>query len=55
MGRLGSVMVWMQVPKAMSQIIVEKLTKTFRIAERKAGLMGAVAGLIRRQHRAIAS
>ena len=35
----------------MPQILVENLTKTFRIAERKAGLSGAVAGLFTRRYR----
>ncbi|GAK50963.1 ABC transporter, ATP-binding protein [Candidatus Moduliflexus flocculans] len=37
----------------MPQIIVENLTKTFHIAERRAGMMGAVAGLFRRAYRAV--
>ncbi len=37
----------------MSQIRVENLKKTYRIAERKAGLKGAFAGLLRRRHRII--
>ncbi len=35
----------------MSQIWVENLTKTFRIAERKNGLTGAFIGLLKRQYR----
>jgi ABC-2 type transport system ATP-binding protein len=35
----------------MPQIVVENLEKHFRVAERKAGLMGAVASLVRRRHR----
>lgn len=37
----------------MSQILVEGLSKTFRVAERKAGFLGALSGLFRRQHRAV--
>lgn len=37
----------------MPQIIVENLTKTFHIAERRAGMMGAVAGLFTRSYRAV--
>ena len=35
----------------MSQIRVEHLTKTFRVAERRAGLAGAFLGLVRRRYR----
>ncbi len=37
------------------QIVVEDLAKTFRIAERAPGLLGAVRGLVRRRHREIAA
>lgn len=37
----------------MPQIIVENLVKTFRIAERQAGLWGAVRGLARRRYREV--
>lgn len=37
----------------MPQILVEGLSKTFRIAERKAGLLGAFGGLIRRKYRSV--
>ncbi|TVR48676.1 MAG: ATP-binding cassette domain-containing protein [Puniceicoccaceae bacterium] len=37
----------------MSQIVVESLTKVFRIAERRAGLRGALAGLVRRRNREV--
>jgi len=37
----------------MSQIRVENLIKTYRVAERKAGLRGAFAGLVKRRHRTI--
>lgn len=37
----------------MPQIHVENLTKTYRIAERKAGLRGAFAGLVKRRYRTI--
>jgi len=33
------------------QIVVEDLAKTFRVAERDAGMLGAVRGLVRRRHR----
>ena len=36
-----------------SHIVVEGLTKTFHVAERRAGAYGAVAGLFRRRRRAI--
>src|SRR5205814_1779419 len=35
----------------MPQIVVEELRKTFHVAERRKGLLGAVAGLVRRTHR----
>lgn len=35
----------------MSQIVVENLRKTFRVAERQAGAWGAVRGLVRRRYR----
>jgi ABC-2 type transport system ATP-binding protein len=37
------------------QIVVENLTKTFRIAERDPGVGGAFRGLVRRRHREIAA
>ena len=37
----------------MSQIVVEDLTKTFRIAERSPGIWGALRGLAYRRHRTI--
>ncbi len=37
----------------MAQIVVERLVKTFRVAERRPGLWGAVAGLARRVHREV--
>lgn len=37
----------------MAQILVEELTKTFRVAERRTGLWGAFAGLVRRTYRDI--
>ena len=37
----------------MAQIRVENLTKTFRIAERRAGLAGAFAGLVKRTYREV--
>ena len=37
----------------MPQILVEGLSKTFRVAERKAGFLGALGGLFRRQHRSV--
>src|SRR5574338_882417 len=36
-----------------NDIIVENLTKTFRVAERRDGTVGALAGLLRRRHRAV--
>ena len=33
------------------QIVVEDLAKTFRVAERDPGMLGAVRGLVRRRHR----
>src|SRR5258706_7737200 len=35
------------------QIVVENLTKTFRVSERTAGLWGAIRGLARRRHRIV--
>lgn len=37
----------------MTHIIVEKLVKTYRVAERRAGLGGAVRGLFRRNYRTV--
>jgi len=37
----------------MAIIVVEDLVKTFRIAERSAGIWGAVAGLAHRRHRTV--
>ena len=37
----------------MPQILVENLTKTYRISERDPGLMGAVRGLWQRRHREV--
>ncbi len=37
----------------MSQIWVENLTKTFRVAERRAGLAGAFIGLLKRHYREV--
>jgi ABC-2 type transport system ATP-binding protein len=37
----------------MSQILVKNLSKTFRIAARRAGIAGAVAGLVQRRYREI--
>ena len=37
----------------MPQIIVENLVKTFRIAERRPGMWGAVRGLVHRRHRTV--
>src|SRR5436309_2439602 len=34
----------------MAQILVENLTKTFRVAQRRAGLWGAFAGLVHRTY-----
>ena len=37
----------------MAQIVVEGLVKTYRVAERKPGLWGAVRGLARRTYRTV--
>ncbi len=37
----------------MRHIVVENLVKTFRIAERDAGMMGAVRGLVKRRYRTV--
>ena len=37
----------------MARIVVEELTRTFRIAERRAGTLGAFAGLFSRRHREV--
>ena len=37
----------------MPQIVVEDLVKTFRVAERSAGVAGAFRGLLRRRHRTV--
>jgi len=37
----------------MPQIVVENLVKTFRVAERRKGTLGALTGLIRRRHRTV--
>jgi ABC-2 type transport system ATP-binding protein len=38
---------------AMPQIVVEDLVKTFQVAVRQAGLLGAFMGLVKRQYRAV--
>ena len=37
----------------MPQIVVENLRKTFQVAEREAGMWGAVRGLARRRYRTV--
>ncbi|MBM4047884.1 MAG: ATP-binding cassette domain-containing protein [Planctomycetes bacterium] len=37
----------------MPQIVVENLVKTFRVAERKPGLLGALAGAVHRRYRTV--
>jgi ABC-2 type transport system ATP-binding protein len=37
----------------MSQVVVEDLTKTFRVVKRTPGLLGSFKGLVRREHRQI--
>jgi ABC-2 type transport system ATP-binding protein len=37
----------------MSQILVENLTKTFRVSRRAPGLLGSIKGLLRRDVRQI--
>jgi len=37
----------------MPQIVVENLVKTFRIAQREAGMAGAFKGILRRRHRTV--
>jgi ABC-2 type transport system ATP-binding protein len=37
----------------MPQIVVERLAKTYRVAERDPGLSGAIKGLFRRRHRIV--
>ena len=37
----------------MSQIVVEDLVKTFEVAERRPGLLGAVRGVVRRRVRQV--
>jgi ABC-2 type transport system ATP-binding protein len=37
----------------MSHIVAQELVKTFQVAERQAGLWGAVRGVIRRRHRVV--
>jgi ABC-2 type transport system ATP-binding protein len=34
----------------VAQIVVENLRKSFRVAKRRAGMLGAVTGLVRREH-----
>ena len=43
------------VARGSVQIVVEDLAKTFRVAEREAGLLGAVRGLARRRTREVAA
>ena len=35
------------------QIVVENLVKTFRVAQRNPGVMGAITGLLRRRYRTV--
>ncbi len=37
----------------MAHIVVENLVKTFEVAERQAGMWGAVRGLVKRTHRTV--
>jgi ABC-2 type transport system ATP-binding protein len=37
----------------MAQIVVDRLEKRFRVAERRAGLLGAAVSLVRRSHREV--
>src|SRR3954471_22676081 len=37
----------------MPQIVVERLAKSYSIAEREPGLLGAIRGLVRRRHRVV--
>jgi ABC-2 type transport system ATP-binding protein len=37
----------------MGQIVVEDLRKRFRIAARRAGMLGALVGVVRREHRSV--
>ena len=37
----------------MAQIVVRNLVKTFRVAERRAGMVGAVKGLVKRNYRTV--
>ena len=37
----------------MSQIVLNSISKTFRVAERPSGVMGALRGAFVRQHREI--
>ena len=39
----------------MSQIVVEDLVKTFRIAERRPGILGALRGVARRRYRTVSA
>jgi ABC-2 type transport system ATP-binding protein len=39
----------------MPHIVVEHLSKSFRVAERRAGSLGALAGLVARRHRTVAA
>jgi ABC-2 type transport system ATP-binding protein len=39
----------------MPLIIVERLTKSFRVAERRAGLWGALTGVVRRRYRTVSA
>ncbi len=39
--------------RPLSQIVVEDLVKTYRVAERRAGLGGALRGLFHREHRTV--
>jgi len=37
----------------MAQIVVDNLVKTFRVAERRPGMWGALKGVVRRKHRTV--
>ncbi|MHC5081804.1 MAG: ATP-binding cassette domain-containing protein, partial [Planctomycetota bacterium] len=37
----------------MPQIVIENLVKTFQVAERRAGLLGALGGVVHRRHRTV--
>src|SRR5688500_5067387 len=40
-------------PRAVAKIVVRGLSKRYRVAERRAGMLGALRGVVQRSHRVV--